>query len=184
MSIQNAVVAVYSTHQNVQSAVKELQHAGFDMKKLSIIGRDFQSEQHVVGYYNAGDRMKYWGKLGALWGGLGGILAGTAFFLIPGIGPVLIAGPLGAYIVNAVEGALVVGGLSAIGGGLLSIGIPKNSILKYEAALKADKFLLIAHGTRDDVQLARDTVATTAATDIAVHVTGAEETSSAGGTTS
>jgi hypothetical protein len=151
------------------------------MKKLSIIGRDFPSEQHVVGYYNSGDRMKYWGKLGALWGGLGGILVGTAFFLIPGVGPVLIAGPLAAYIVSAVEGAVVVGGLSAIGAGLFSIGIPKNSVLKYEAALKADKFLVIAHGTREEVQHARHIIATTKAADIGVHGSDSEETSRAGG---
>ena len=184
MSDHNTVVAVYSTHQDAQNAVNELKHAGFDMKKLSIIGRDFPSEQHVVGYYNSGDRMKYWGKLGALWGGLGGILVGTAFFLVPGVGPVLIAGPLAAYIVSAVEGAVLVGGLSAIGGGLISIGIPKNNILKYEAALKADKFLVIAHGTRDEVQHARDIIGTTKAAGIGVHVTDAEETSSAGGATS
>ena len=96
----------------------------------------------------------------------------------------LIAGPLAAYIVRAVEGAVVVGGLSAIGGGLFSIGIPKNSILKYEAALKADKFLVIAHGTRDEVQHARDILGTTKAADLGVHVSDAEETSSAGGATS
>ena len=177
----NAIVAVYNTHQDAQNAVNELRLAGFDMKKLSIIGREFQTEQHVIGYYNAGDRMKYWGKLGALWGGLGGLLVGTAFFLVPGVGPVLIAGPLAAYIVSAVEGAVVVGGLSVLGAGLLSIGIPKDSILKYEAALKADKFLLVAHGTRDEVQHAREIIRTTKADHIGVHV---PETTSAGGATS
>jgi hypothetical protein len=83
--------------------------------------------------------------------------------------------------VSAVEGAVLVGGLSAIGGGLISIGIPKNSILKYEAALKADKFLVIAHGTREEVQHARHIIGTTKAGDIGVHVADTEETSSAGG---
>jgi hypothetical protein len=183
MADNNAIVAVYDTHQDAQDAVNELRRAGFDMKKLSIIGRDLQSEQHVVGYYNAGDRMKYWGKLGALWGGLGGFLVGTAFFLVPGVGPVLIAGPLAAYIVSAVEGAVVVGGLSAIGGGLFSIGIPKNSVLKYEAALKADKFLLIAHSTRDEAQHARDIIRTTTPAEIGVHLSDAPEKTRAGGAT-
>jgi hypothetical protein len=90
--------------------------------------------------------MKYWGKQGAFWGGLWGMLFG-AFFIIPGLGPILVAGPLVAWIVGALEGAVVVGGLSALGAGLYSIGIPKDSVVKYEAALKADKFLLLAHGT-------------------------------------
>jgi hypothetical protein len=183
MPDKNAIVAVYNDHQGAQNAVSELNRAGFDMKKLSIVGRDYQTEQHVVGYYNSGDRMKYWGKLGALWGGLGGLLVGTAFFFVPGVGPVLIAGPLAAYIVSAVEGAVVIGGLSAIGAGLFSIGIPKNSILKYESALKADKFLLIAHGTREEVQNAREILRTTNAHDIGVHVTDAPETTVAGGAT-
>src|ERR1700689_2950816 len=142
----NSVVAIYGTHSQAEEAVKELQKSGFDMKKMSIVGKDYHTDEHVVGYYNTGDRMKYWGKMGAFWGGIWGLLFGAAFFVVPGIGPVLVAGPVAAWIVAALEGAAVVGGLSAIGAGLYSIGIPKDSILRYEVALKAAKFLLIAHG--------------------------------------
>src|SRR6204780_199562 len=116
------------------------------MKSLSIAAKDTHTDEHVVGYYNAGDRMKHWGKLGAFWGGLWGLLFGAAFFWVPGVGPLLIGGPLVAWIVGALEGAVVVGGLSAVGAGLYSIGIPKDSVLRYETALKTDKFLLVAHG--------------------------------------
>ena len=126
------------------------------MKKLSIVGRDYHTDEHVIGYYNAGDRMKYWGKMGAFWGGLWGMLFGSAFFLIPGIGPLIVAGPLVAWIVGALEGAVVVGGLSAVGAGLYSLGIPKDSILRYERALKTDKFVLIAHGAVDEITRAKD----------------------------
>ena len=44
------------------------------------IGRDYHTDENVIGYYNAGDRMKYWGKLGAFWGGFWGLLFGSAFF--------------------------------------------------------------------------------------------------------
>jgi hypothetical protein len=147
----NAVVAIYKSHAEAEAAVKELQHSGFDMKKLSIIGRDYHTDEHVVGYYNAGDRMKYWGKAGAFWGGIWGLLFGSAFFLIPGVGPMLMAGPIVGWIVGALEGAVVVGGLSAIGAGLYSLGIPKDSVLRYETALKSGKFVLIAHGTKEDI---------------------------------
>ena len=60
-----------------------------------------------MGLYNTGDRMKHWGKLGAFWGGLWGMLFGAAFFVIPGLGPVLAAGPVVAWIVGALEGAVV-----------------------------------------------------------------------------
>src|SRR5437660_9341621 len=107
--------------------------------------------------------------MGAFWGGLWGLLVGAAFFVIPGIGPVLIAGPLAAWVVGALEGAFVVGGLSAIGAGLYSIGIPKDSILRYEVALKADKFLLIAHGAADDVAKAKETIERTSPVEVDVH---------------
>src|ERR1035438_5033621 len=150
MTKNNSVVAIFKSHIEAETAVKELQQAGFDMKKLSIVGRDYHTDENVVGYYNTGDRMKYWGKQGAFWGGLWGMLFG-AFFIIPGLGPILVAGPLVAWIVGALEGAVVVGGLSALGAGLYSIGIPKDSVVTYETALKADKFLLLAHGTADEV---------------------------------
>ena len=152
----NAVVAIYKSHSEAEAAVKELQCSNFDMKKLSIVGRDQHTDEHVIGYYNAGDRMKYWGKAGAFWGGIWGMLFGSAFFLIPGVGPLLVAGPLVAWIVGALEGAVVVGGLSAVGAGLYSLGIPKDSILRYERALTTGKFVLVAHGSLDETTRAKE----------------------------
>jgi hypothetical protein len=126
------------------------------MKKLSIVGRDYHTEEHVVGYYNTGDRMKRWGKTGAFWGGIWGWLFGSAFFFIPGIGPLVMAGPVVGWLVGALEGAVVVGGLSALGAGLYGLGIPKDSVLQYETALKTDKFLLIAHGSADEINRAKE----------------------------
>jgi hypothetical protein len=150
------------------------------MKKLSIVGKDYHTEEQVVGYYNTGDRMKYWGKLGAFWGGLWGMLFGAAFFAIPGIGPVLVAGPLVAWIVGALEGAAVVGGLGAIGAGLYSIGIPKDSVVKYETAIKSDKFLVLAHGTADEVAKAKDIMQTTRPAEVALHIVAGGKPAAAG----
>jgi len=155
MSTQSAVAAIYNTHTEAEAAVKELQRSGFNMKKLSIVGKNYHSEEDVVGYYNTGDRMKSWGKLGAFWGGLWGFIFGSAFFWVPGIGPIAVAGPLVSWMVGALEGAAVVGGLSVVGAGLFSIGIPKDSILKYETAIKADQFLVVAHGTAEEAEQAR-----------------------------
>jgi uncharacterized membrane protein len=161
MTKNDAIVAIYKSHAEAEAAVKELQHSGFDMKKLSIVGRDHHTDEHVVGYYNAGDRMKYWGKTGAFWGGIWGMLFGSAFFWVPGLGPLLVAGPLVTWIVGALEGAVVLGGVSAIGAGLYSLGIPKDSILQYETALKTGKFVLIAHGTAEEATRAREIISRT-----------------------
>ena len=151
MSTNNSVVAIYDTHTGAEDAVKELQRGGIDMHKLSIIGKGDHTDEQVVGYYNAGDRMKYWGKVGAFWGGFWGLLFGSAVFMIPGLGPILAAGPVVAWIVAGLEGAVEVGALGALGAGLYSIGIPKDSIVEYETALKTDQFLLIVHGTAAEV---------------------------------
>ena len=149
---QSAIVAIYDTHAEAETAIRDLQKSGFDMTKLSIVGKDYHTDEDVTGYYTTGDRMKSWGKLGAFWGGIWGLLFGSAFFLIPGLGPVVVAGPLVAWIVGALEGAVVVGGVSALSAGLLSMGIPKDSIIAYETQIKAGKFVVIAH----DVETARD----------------------------
>jgi uncharacterized membrane protein len=162
----NSVVAVFGTHVEAEHAVKELQRSGFDMKKLSIVGKDCHTEEHVVGYYNAGDRMMYWGKLGAFWGGLWGLLLGAAFFWVPGVGPLVVGGPLVSWIVGALEGAAIVGGLSALGAGLYSIGIPKDSVLKYEHAVRNDKYVLVAHGTVEEVQQAKRVLETSQAHEV------------------
>ena len=169
MSEQNAVVAIYASHVEAEEALEELQSGGIDMKTLSIVGKDTHTDEHAVGYYNSGDRMKRWGKTGAFWGGFWGLLFGSAFFAIPGIGPILVAGPAVAWIVGALEGAAVVGGLSAVGAGLYGIGIPKDSILQYETALKTDKFLLMVHGTAREVETARSILENTRPVLVTLH---------------
>ena len=161
MSDLDAVVAVYGTHEEAAEAVKQLQRGGIDMQTLSIVGKDTHTDEHAVGYYNAGDRMKYWGKTGAFWGGLWGMLFGSAFFFIPGIGPLLAAGPLVAWVIGALEGAVVIGGLSVVGAGLVSIGIPKDSVVQYELALKTDQYLLVIRDTASEVAKARTIIETT-----------------------
>jgi uncharacterized membrane protein len=164
-----AVVGIYRSHTEAEESVKELQRSGFDMKKLSIVGKDYHTEEHVVGYYNTGDRMKVWGKQGAFWGGLWGLLFGSALFFIPGIGPLIVFGPLVTWIVAGLEGAAVAGGLSALGAALYGIGIPKDSVMQYETAVKSDQFLVIAHGTTDDVTKARRILEATGAASVAAH---------------
>lgn len=155
MEKMNTVVAIYSTHAQAEEAIRSFKSSTFDMKKLSLVGKDYQSEEHVIGFYNIGDRMKFWGKRGAFWGGFWGLLFGSGLFLIPGVGHIMVLGPLVSWIVGALGNAAVVGGLTALGAGLYSIGIPKDSIVRYETALKADHFVVVAHGTVAEVTTAK-----------------------------
>lgn len=142
MGEHNAVVAICNTHTETEAAIKELREAAFNVKKLSIVGKDYHTDKHVVGYYNTGDCMKYWG---------------TA---IPGIGPVLIAGPLLGWVLGALEETVVTGGMTAIGAALNNLGIPKDSVLHYETELKSSKFILLAHGTAEEVAHAQSIIQT------------------------
>jgi uncharacterized membrane protein len=152
----NAMVAIYDSHEEAEQAVKKLQQSGYDMKNLSIVGKDYHTAENVVGYYNTGDRMKQWGGNGAFWGSIWGMLVGSAFFMIPGVGPVIIAGTFVSALVGALEGAVIVGGMSALGAALVSLGIPEDSIVEYETEIKAGKFMLLTNGTEAELSEARE----------------------------
>ncbi len=166
---EKSLVSIYNTCMEMEEAVRELQKSGFDMKKLSIVGKDYHAEENVVGYYNTGGRSEYWGKLGTFWSGLWNVLFGSAFFVIPGIGPLVAGGPLVSRIVEALEGDLTTEGLGAPGAALYSIGIPKDSIFKYEASLKTNNFLLLAHDTIEEVEHACKILGTTNAVETTIH---------------
>jgi hypothetical protein len=87
------VVAVYPDHEAAEQAVAKLRDASFDVTKLSIIGKDYHDGEKIVGYYTTGESMKYWGLRGAFWGGIWGLLLGAGFFMIPGVGSVLVDCP-------------------------------------------------------------------------------------------
>jgi hypothetical protein len=144
---KSAVIGVFDFHAQAEQAVKALEAGGFPLRRLSIIGKGYQSEEKPTGFYTTGDRVKTWGGAGLFWGGLWGLLFGAAFFWIPGVGPIAAAGPFVHLLVTAVEVAVVIGGLSAPGAALVSLGLPKKEVVKYEKYIKADRYLVIAHGT-------------------------------------
>jgi hypothetical protein len=89
--------------------------------------------------------------------------------IIPGIGHIVVLGHLAATVAAAVESALTVGGLSALGAALYSIGMPKNSVVQYEAAVTANDLLVIAHGPGAEVARATTILRTVNPTRIDVH---------------
>jgi uncharacterized membrane protein len=155
MKNSNTLVTFYDTHLKAENAIKKLDKSGYDMTKLSIIGTDYHTNETVTGYYNVGDRMKKWGSFGAFWGGFWGLLFGSAFFFIPGLGPLLVAGPLVSAIIGALEGAAVLGGSSIIAAAFVSLGISNHEVLKYEKEIKAGKFMLLVHGNKISTENAR-----------------------------
>src|SRR5580692_4234926 len=137
MASIDSVVALYSDHAAAETAIKKLTAAGFEMKNLSVVGKGYHTDEKVVGFYNIGDRIKFWGTRGAFWGGFWGLFLGGLFVTVPVVGQVVVLGYLAAIAIAAIENAVIVGGLSALAAALYSIGIPKDSVIQYETALKA-----------------------------------------------
>jgi len=154
--ITNSTVGIFREHDDAERAVKELQRSGFDMRKLSIVGKDFPTDQKVLGYYNTGYRIATWGKLGQFWGAILRIVSASAFFIIPGLGPIMIGGPIVALLVDALETAVATAGLTALGNALVSIGIPRDSALRYEMAIKAHRFVLVLHNSFQEAKRAKE----------------------------
>jgi hypothetical protein len=160
MKVADTAIAVFADHPAAETAVRKLAAAGFEMQNLSVVGKGYHSEEKVVGFYNVGDRIKFWGERGAFWGGLWGLFFGGLFMTLPVVGHIIVLGYLAATAISAVESAVTIGGLSALGAALYSIGIPKNSVIQYEVAVKADGFLVMAHGSAEDVDRAKAILAT------------------------
>jgi hypothetical protein len=169
MDTTDTVIAVFPDHEAAETAVKKLTASGFEMKHLSVVGKGYHSEEKVVGFYNIGDRVKFWGGRGAFWGGLWGLFLGGLFLTIPIVGHVVVLGYLGAMVISAVESAIVVGGASALGAALYSIGVPKDSVIQYETAVKADSFLVMAHGTADEMARAKVILGTANPSHLELH---------------
>jgi hypothetical protein len=155
MTKNDAIVAVFTDHHGAEAAIRKLAGGGLDMKHFSIVGKGYHTEEKVVGFYNTGDRIKFWGKTGAIWGGLWGLFFGGILVTVPIVGPVMVLGHLAAMVFATVEGAAIVGGFSALGAAMFGLGIPKDSVIQYEEALKADGFLLVAHGPIEEMARAK-----------------------------
>ncbi len=120
--------AVFADHHAAELVVKEVIAANFE-NDLSVVDNGYRREEKVATFYNTGDRIKVWGARGAFWGGLCCAFLGGLFITIPVVGHVIVLGYLGGVAIVAVQSAVVVGGLSALGAALYSIGIPKDSVI-------------------------------------------------------
>ncbi len=163
MTNTHTIVVTYPSHTEAERMVIELQNKGFDVQKLSIIGKDYRTTEHVRGFLTwqdmATDGARGAGYLGSFFGGLFGILAGAGVLFIPGVGQVVVAGPIVGVLAGWLEGMLVGGASGAAVGGLVGalsgLGIPKEEIVKYEAKIESGEYMLLVTGSEHDVSQAR-----------------------------
>jgi hypothetical protein len=158
-TVTSSIVAVYPDHAAAERAIRRLHEEGFAMGDLSIIGRDFQVSEEPIGFVSSGDYAKAGAGTGAWFGGLFGLLVGAAFLILPGVGPVVIAGPLAVSLLAGLEGAIAGTAIGSLAGALIGWGVPKERALKYETHIKGGKFLIIARGVPEAIARARSLLA-------------------------
>ncbi len=121
-AVDSHVVAVYADHEAAERTVRRLHEAGIAMSDLSIVGRGAQTTEEPVGFRDAGDYASAGAATGAWFGGLFGLCVGAAFLVLPGVGPVLVAGPIAAAILAGIEGAVAGTALGGVTGGAGRLG--------------------------------------------------------------
>ena len=167
MSGLNSVVAVYKTQADAEDGLHRLERAEYDLKTVSVAGREHEFGGHVTGYYLSDGHMKYWGARGLFWNNLWKSLPCAGCFHVPEIGRVLLAGRFTTWFVKSLDSPPE--GLSALGWTLYDIGIPKPSARRYEAAVKMHKLLLVAHGAAKELLMAKDVLHQSRPEEIDIH---------------
>lgn len=153
---ESATIGVFDTHEQAETAVRELLKGGFPKERISIVAKGLQKSEDVQGFVNTGDIAKGGAGIGAWTGGIFGLLIGTAFLWVPGFGPLIVAGPLTAALLGGVEGAAAGAAGGGILGALFSPLVTKKHVLKYQEHLNADHYLVVAHGAVADAEKARE----------------------------
>jgi hypothetical protein len=169
MSQENSTVGIYTSMDAAEEAVRQLGQGGFPIQNVSIIARDLGTESKVHGFVTPCDVAKSSARTGAWVGGIFGLLAGAAFLWVPGVGPLIVAGSLASALLGGLEGAVAGAATTGVLGWLFSLGIGKEHILKYEQSVKAGKYLVIAHGSPDDVNKAKQILSGTKPAELNVH---------------
>jgi hypothetical protein len=143
-------IALFSDSLQTEAGVRRLRQAGFDLRRLSIVGRNYHKEEHVAGVIDRGDGPHYWGRFGGLWSSFSAVPAGSALLLFPGVGQVVI---LGSFV-NAVSAALGQAGSGPLAAALASLGLAPEAVERYERAIRAGRFLVLAQGGRGEADVA------------------------------
>ncbi|WP_172254395.1 YsnF/AvaK domain-containing protein [Saccharibacillus deserti] len=137
----NKIVGVFHSEREASHAIEDLKRAGFSTNDISVVTRDKKDMRKLEDETGtmAPEGAAGGAATGGVLGGIGGLLAGLGALAIPGIGPLLAAGPLATALAGAAVGAAG-GGLV---GGLIGLGIPENEAKEYDTAVDQGGLLVI-----------------------------------------
>jgi hypothetical protein len=169
MAKDKSVFGIYLTRSDVESAVTALKDVGFSTLDVSVLLPENLGSRELV--TEKGTKAPEGAAIGvgsgAAVGGAVGWLVGAGALAIPGIGPVIAAGPL----VAALAGIGVGGALGGFAGVLIGVGIPEHKAKRYEGRVLKGGILLAVHcETAEEIKRAKGLM----------EITGAEDISSSG----
>lgn len=161
-SDESLLVALFAEGSHTEKALRRLADADFPMDMVSVLGHGQASGDDLLGLYypSVGERMRGWGRAGVFWGGLWGLLTGAAgLFLVPGVGPLLAAGPVVELFAAALAGAGLTGGVMAGAAAVTQLsvvlhrsGVPEDQLDKLHRALVAGDYLVMLRTGSDDTE--------------------------------
>jgi uncharacterized membrane protein len=166
---QDMVVGIFDSHDQAEQVVRRLMDAGVPADHISILTQQLQVKEQVQGYITTGDVARQTAGVGAWTGGLFGLLAGAAFLWVPTLGPLFILGPLAGAAIGALEGGAVGGLLGAI----LGRQMEKERVPKIQAALQGGKFVVVVHGSAQELETVRQIMNENGGQDVATYTSGA-----------
>lgn len=155
-------VGVFSSHQEAENALSELQNAGFAMNQVSIIAKDAdhldQSNrigetrvQDLTETTHVDDGAKTGAAAGGAVGGLTGLLVGLGTLAIPGVGPIMLAGAAATAIATTLAGGAIGAATGGLVGGLIGLGIPEERARAYHEHVVRGNYLVIVDGTEAEI---------------------------------
>ncbi|MFS0637985.1 general stress protein [Mesobacillus foraminis] len=144
------IVGVYDNEQEAISAVEDLKRQGYAAEDISVIGRNNEEVEEIndATGTKTEEGLAAGAATGGILGGLTGLLAGIGALAIPGIGPIVAAGPIAATLTGAAVGA----GAGGLTGALIGMGIPEEDADRYEGYVKEGKILVVVERREDRVQ--------------------------------
>jgi hypothetical protein len=166
MSSKNtAVFGIYASRSAAENAIDVLTEAGFPITDVSVLVPESlgANEMRTEKATKAPEGATAGASSGAVLGGTLGLLAGIGALAIPGVGPLIAAGPL----LSALAGIGVGGAVGGVAGGLIGMGIPEYEAKHYEGRLQKGGILVSVHcDTSDEIKEAKEIMQRTNGEDI------------------
>jgi len=150
---ERTVSGVLKQEEQIDTVIRRLLDRGVPREHLSVMGKDFKSQTRISGFITKKDvilgGLRTGAIFGSLFGSLLGLLTGVGVLLVPFVGTVVAAGPIGAVLLGAASGAIAGSAGAGLASVLMTLGMPEEKAAIYETRLQAGEFLVMVEVPAD-----------------------------------